>query len=195
MSNAMLPAITDEQIASLLPKCKQGDANALEALYELFADRIFRYLVARSGEPELAAELANEVFVRVMGSLGRFTLNQDRPAASFSAWIYRISANLLADHYRRGRRLAIVPAEEREMGQAHVPGPQGGAEQAEALRALATAMGRLSEEQRLVIVGRFGEGMSSAEMAAWLGKSEGAVKALQHRALHALGRLLDDPER
>ena len=55
---------------------------------------------------------------------------------------------------------------------------------------LGLAMDTLSEDQRLVLVGKFAEEMSNAEIAAWLGKSEGAVKSLQHRALHSLGRLL-----
>ena len=73
---------------------------------------------------------------------------------------------------------------------AHDPGPHRQAEQREALARVHRAMQSLSEEQRLVILAKFGEEMSNAEVAEWLGKTEGAVKSLQHRALQALGRLL-----
>lgn len=185
----MQPAITDEQILALLPRCQAADQAAVEAVYHLYGDRLYRYLLARTGDPDTAADLSTELFVRMIQHIGRFRPDHRRPAASFSGWLYRIAANLLTDHYRsRGRSPVALsddlPAPDRTAD------PQRLAEQHEVSAGLSEALNQLSEEQRLVIVGKFAEEMSNAEIAAWLGKSEGAVKSLQHRALRTLGRLL-----
>lgn len=185
----MQPAITDEQILALLPRCQAVDQAAWEAVYHLYGDRLYRYLLARTGNPDTAADLNTELFVRVIQHIGGFRLDRRRPAASFSAWLYRIAANLLADHYR-GRSRAPVALPDELPASSRTSDPQRAVEQHEAAADLAAALGQLSEEQRLVIVGKFAEEMSNAEIAAWLGKSEGAVKSLQHRALRTLGRLL-----
>jgi RNA polymerase sigma-70 factor (ECF subfamily) len=189
---AMQPAITDAQITSLLPACQRGEAAAVEALYDLYADRLYRYLLARVGDPDAAADLTTELFLRVIKYVGGFRLDRRHPAASFSAWLYRIAANLATDHHRAQRRLPQVSLEAQEERPlpAHDPGPQYLAEQREASVRLSAALGKLSEEQRLVVIAKFGEEMSNAEIADWLGKTEGAVKSLQHRALRTLGRLL-----
>jgi RNA polymerase sigma-70 factor (ECF subfamily) len=184
------PVITDEVIISLVPRCQRGDAGALEAIYDLYADRIYRYILARVGDPDTAADLTEELFVRAIQAIGRFRLNERRAAASFSAWLYQIAANLVHDFYRdRGRQPEDgLAGSERAAG----PGadPPGEVEHQETLARLAQAMAHLTEEQRLVIVAKYGEEMSNAEVAQWLGKTEGSIKALQHRALRTLGRLL-----
>lgn len=185
----MQPAITDEQILALLPRCQAADQAAIEAVYHLYGDRLYRYLLARTGDPDTAADLNTELFVRMIQHIASFRLDRRRPAASFSGWLYRIAANLLTDHYRsRGRSPVALPDTLPAPGRA--TDPQRLAEQHENAAHLAAALEQLNEEQRLVIVGKFAEEMSNAEIAAWLGKSEGAVKSLQHRALRTLGRLL-----
>ena len=191
----MDPAIADEQIISLLPGCQRGETAAVEALYDLYADRLYRYMLARVGEPDVAADLTTELFVRVIKHIGSFRLNQRRPAASFSAWLYRIAANLVTDHHRQRRRVSEVSLSPELPLASKDPTPHRLAEQREAVAGLANAMAALSEDQRLVIVGKFGEELSNAEVAHWLGKTEGAVKSLQHRALQALGKFLGAEER
>jgi len=192
---AMDPAIADEQITSLLPGCQRGETAAVEALYDLYADRLFRYMLARVGEPDVAADLTTELFVRVIKHIEGFRLNQRRPAASFSAWLYRIGANLVTDHHRQRRRVSEVSLDPELPLASKDPTPHHLAEQREVVAGLANAMAALSEDQRLVILGKFGEEMSNAQIANWLGKTEGAVKSLQHRALQALGKLLGAEER
>lgn len=191
----MQTPVTDAQVLSLVPRCQRGDRAAVEALYTLYADRIYRYVLARVGDPDQAADLTTEVFVRMIGQLTGFRLNRERPAASFSAWLYRIAANLATDWRRRRGRFAQVSLDPDLPLPAREPGPEVVVEQREAAGRLAQAMQGLSEEQRLVVVGKFVEGMSNTEVAAWLGKTEGAVKSLQHRALQTLGRLLRAAER
>jgi RNA polymerase sigma-70 factor (ECF subfamily) len=192
---AMQTPITDNLVISLIPRCQRGDQAAVEEVYTLYADRIYRYLLARVGDGDLAADLTTEVFVRMIGRLAGFRLNRERPAASFSAWLYRIAANLAADHHRGRGRIVQVSLDPESPFPAHDPGPDAIAERRETAATLAKAMQALSEDQRLVIIGKFVEEMSNTEVAAWLGKTEGAVKSLQHRALHALGRLLGAAER
>ncbi|HSN75682.1 MAG TPA: RNA polymerase sigma factor [Anaerolineae bacterium] len=189
----MQPAITDEQILALLPRCQTADQAAVEAVYQLYGDRLYRYLLARTGDADTAADLSIELFVRMIQHIGGFRLDRRRPAASFSGWLYRIAANLLTDHYRSRSRSPVALSDELP-APGRATDPQRLAEQHEVAADLSAALSQLSEEQRLVIIGKFAEEMSNAEIAAWLGKSEGAVKSLQHRALRTLGRLLASPK-
>jgi RNA polymerase sigma-70 factor, ECF subfamily len=191
---AMQAAISDEQILSLIPDCQRGDATATEALYELYADRLYRYLLARTGDADAAADLTTELFLRVMKHVGRFRLNRQRPAASFSAWLYRIAGNLATDYHRAGNLRVEASLDCQVAIAAHAPGPDWVAERREALGHLAQAIEGLAEDQRLVVLGKFGEQMSNLEIANMLGKSVGAVKSLQHRALRTLGRMLEVEE-
>lgn len=186
----MQPAITDEQILSLLPGCQAGDVVAVETLYELYADRLYRYTLARVGDADVAADLTTELFLRVIKHIGGFRLNKNRPAASFSAWLYRIAANLITDHHRHKRRWSAAELDESLRLPAQELSPHSAVERREAFARLAQAMEVLSEDQRLVLLGKFGEELSNAQVAQLLGKTEGAVKSLQHRALQTLGRLL-----
>jgi RNA polymerase sigma-70 factor (ECF subfamily) len=185
---AMQPVITDDLVAALVTGCQGGETAALEQLYDLYSDRLYRYLLVRVGNSDTAADLTTELFLRVIQSVGAFRLNRDRPAATVSAWLYRIAANLAAEHYRAQRRASWLGFDDDEANAAVDPGPHALAEQKEELAQLAQAVAGLSEEQRLVITGKFVETMSNTEIAAWLGKTEGAVKSLQHRALRSLAR-------
>jgi RNA polymerase sigma-70 factor (ECF subfamily) len=178
-------AVTDHQILPLVQGCQRGETAAAEGLYDLYADRIYRYLLARTGDPHAAEDLTGELFVRMIEHIGRFSLNRERPAASFSAWLYRIAANLVADHHRHRRR--YVDAEPEALDETD---PLDLVQRSELAAQLATAMQHLTEDQRLVLIGKFADGLSNRELAVTLGKSEGAVESMQHRALRRLGSLL-----
>jgi RNA polymerase sigma-70 factor, ECF subfamily len=190
MDMGMQPAITDAMVVEVVTGCQSGETAALERLYDLYADRLYRYLLARVGSAETADDLTTELFVRVIKSIGAFRLNRDQPAATVSAWLYRIASNLAAEHYRAQKRLSWSELDESHANAGDDSDPEAMAEQRDELRQLAQAMAELSEEQRLVIAGKFMESMSNAEIAAWLGKTEGAVKSLQHRALKSLARFM-----
>jgi len=188
----MFAEIDDAQVLSVMPACQRGDAGAVARLYDLYADRIYRYVLARTGDPHAAEDLTADVFLRVVQHVQRFKLDATRPASSVSAWLYRIAANLVADYHRVRRRRPVVSIEmEEEASFAFdAADPCQQAERREALERLSGALEKLTEDQRLVVIGKYGEGMSNAQAAAWLGKTEGAVEALQHRALRTLCRLL-----
>jgi RNA polymerase sigma-70 factor, ECF subfamily len=190
----MHAAIPDEKIVSLISGHRREAVDVVEALYDLYADRLYRYLLARTGDPEAAADLTTELFLRVLKSIGGFRFNPERPVASVSAWLYRIAANLAADYHRAGHGAILTELEAEVDEIALEPEPQHLAERRETLVELARALECLSEEQRLVVIGKFGEDMSNVQLARWLGKTEGAIKSLQHRALRTLARLLGTEE-
>jgi len=186
----MFATIEDAQVLSVIPACQRGDAGAVARLYDLYAGRIYHYVLARTGDPHAAEDLTADVFLRVVQHVQRFKLDASRPASSVSAWLYRIAANLVADHHRARRRRPLVSIEEEAPFVLQAPDPCQQAERREALERLSGGLEKLTEDQRLVVICKYGEGMSNAQAAAWLGKTEGAIEALQHRALRTLCRLL-----
>ena len=186
----MYAAISDTQVLTLIPACQRGDAGAVEGLYDLYADRIYHYVLARTGDVNAAEDLTADVFLRVIQHVHRFKLDTTHPSASVSAWLYRIAANLVADYHRVRQRRPTVSIEDDALLISAAPDPSQQAERRDALDRLSGALEKLTEDQRLVVVCKFGEGMSNAQAAAWLGKTEGAIEALQHRALRTLCRLL-----
>ena len=186
----MYTAISDTQVLTLIPACQRGDAGAVEGLYDLYADRIYHYVLARTGDVSASEDLTADVFLRVIQHVHRFKLDTARPSASVSAWLYRIAANLVADHHRARQRRPTVNIEEDVPLISAAPDPLQQAERREALERLSGALEKLTEDQRLVVLCKFGEDMSNAEAADCLGKTEGAIEALQHRALRTLCRLL-----
>jgi RNA polymerase sigma-70 factor, ECF subfamily len=83
-----------------MPACQRGDAGAVARLYDLYADRIYRYVLARTGDPHAAENLTADVFLRVVQHVQRFKLDATRHASSVSAWLYQIAGNLVANYHR-----------------------------------------------------------------------------------------------
>lgn len=163
----------------------RGDAAAIGDLYRRYAPAVFRYLFYRLGDRDAAEDLTSEVFVRALEALPRYRM-RGRP---FSAWLYRIAGARVADYYRQHRRhpvaplLSDTPAYEVDL-----------AEEAESrltAEVLQRAIVHLTTLQQQVIVLRFLQGLSHSEVAQIIGRSEGAVRVLQFRALEALRRLLE----
>ncbi|MGE5139008.1 MAG: sigma-70 family RNA polymerase sigma factor [Rudaea sp.] len=148
-------------------------------IYDLYAYRIYRYVFHRLGDRSLAEDLTSEVFVRLV----RARAQPD----NVLAYLYRTAHNLVVDYLRRNPAL-LAPIDDLLGSNRDDPAR---ITQLEAERArLRWAISRLKPEQEQVIVLRFLEGLSNAEVAVILGKPEGAVKALQHRALVRLRYLL-----
>jgi RNA polymerase sigma-70 factor (ECF subfamily) len=168
-------------VRRLVERAQRGDRSALEELYLLHFDRIYSYLHLSVGNRHDAEDLTTQTFLRMLEAIGRFRWR----SAPFSAWLFRIAHNLAMDHFRAGRR---VQAEE------DVPEPLGAEESSaeeQALDSLGQAgmlelIQRLSADQRQVLTLKFLFGFANAEVAGILGKTEGAVKSLQHRALASL---------
>lgn len=177
-----MTASNDEE--RLVQRAQQGDANAFAEVYERHQSAVYRYIYYRVGEASTAEDLTSAVFVRVVESIDRFVY-RGRPLLS---WLYTIAGNIVIDYQRRAARGVTLPLDERLVsGSEDV---EQAAYRAATQEELAEALTHLTEDQRLVILLRFMEGMSNEEVAGTLGKSVGAVKALQHRALARLHRVL-----
>ena len=173
-------ALTDE--ATLLTRARANDQRAIAELYDQHAPAIYSYVYRRVGEQRLAEDLTADVFVRALEALRK---NQFAHT-SLRAWLYRLAHNRVIDHYRRQRPQVELPE--------HHPAPDDVPEimQRRSLHAtVRAALHHLTEEQQQVIVLRFGEGKTAGETARLLNKTEEAVRALQHRSLAALRRLME----
>ena len=186
----MQDVCTDAEMLVLLKDAQRGAPAAYDRLYNLYADRIFRYLYARLGQREAAEDLTADVFVRLIQVLPRFRVNAERPVASFSAWLYRIAGNLLTDNYRRERHRQHVDIADQIQLAGSGPSPDQHASAAEEGQLVIQALAELGPEQQAVVLYRFAEQYSTQQVADLMGKTTGAVKALQHRALISLRRLL-----
>lgn len=168
----------------LLERAAQFDQEALAEIYDRYADRLYQYIYHRVGNGPLAEDLTGEVFVRMLEAIERGSFAR----VSLRAWLYRVAHNIVIDHYR------TQPDEEPVLLDDGLRAVSGGSwaptDAWLAQVSLRTALNQLPETQQQVIVLRFGEGMTAPEVAEILGKSEGAVRALQHRAVAALREIL-----
>lgn len=186
----MQDVCTDAEMLALLEKAQRGEPAAYDRLYNLYADKIFRYLYARLNQRETAEDLTADVFVRLVQTLPRFRVNPTRPVASFSAWLYRIAGNLLTDEYRKQRHRKHQDIDVQFDLADRAPSPFHCSAVAEESRGLLMALSELGAEQQSVLLYRFAEEFSLPEVAELMGKTVGAVKALQHRAVANLRRIL-----
>lgn len=183
-----MAAISAADEEHLLAAAQHFDAVALGELYDRYEAKIYHYVYRRSGEQAVAEDLTAQVFLKMLESIREGKSWH----SSFSGWLYRIAHNLVIDHYRRRDRQPAVNIDDAPPAVSGVEDPVATAEMnidAERLRA---AIRRLTDEQAEVVSLRFLEGYSIAEVAIMVGRSEGAIKALQYRAVAALRSLLYD---
>ena len=178
-----------KRVRELVDRAQQGDRDALEELYLIHFDRIYSYLHVSVGNRHDAEDLTTQTFLKMLESIGKFRWQ----SAPFSAWLFRIAHNLAMDHFRANRRWQ--PEEE-------VPEPdpdestsaESGALESIGRRSMLELIEDLSGEQQQVLTLKFVFGFSNGEAATILGKSEGAIKSLQHRALVSLQKQLERRE-
>jgi RNA polymerase sigma-70 factor, ECF subfamily len=181
---ATKPPDTDH-VRGLVERAQEGERDALEELYLLHFDRIYSYLHMSVGNRHDAEDLTTQTFLKMLEAIGRFRWR----SAPFSAWLFRIAHNLAMDHFRAAKR--TQPEEE-------VPEPPGSEEPSaedEAMQAIGRQsmlelIENLSPEQQQVLTLKFVFNFPNAEVATILGKTEGAIKSLQHRALVSLQKQL-----
>jgi RNA polymerase sigma-70 factor (ECF subfamily) len=174
---------SEQDEAQLIRRAKAGDCDAFAEIYDRCYRPIFRHILYRVPTAATAEDLAGEVFVRMVESIDDFTY-RGRPLL---AWLYTIAGNLISTYYRRaGRAPTVALGEELSSMVADVPDPEAVANLKLDQERLAAAMRGLTDEQRQVIELKFYQGLDNITVAQILGKSYGAVKALQHRGLAAL---------
>ena len=176
----------EPELDALLTRALKADPDALGQIYDRFVDKIYRYVYHRVGSAGVAEDITGQVFMRMLEAI-----KAGRPwQTSFSGWLYRIAHNLVVDHYRRRSRASFVDID--EAAPIHAPGgdPIQAAEMQLNRARLHAALTSLTDEQAQVITLRFLEELSIAETAEVMGKTEGAIKALQYRAILALKKVL-----
>lgn len=182
--------ITAQQAAVLVAQAQQGDQVAFATLYEQYRPLVFRFLRRRlEGSEEVVEDLTEDVFVKLYEKLDRYV----ERGLPFTAWLYRIAHNQLVDYLRTLPRQSAQTLD----AIADVPERQTTSEYGSVLdrQTLEPALARLTPEQRQAVELRFLQGMSVAETAATMGRSEEAVKKLQARALVNLRRALTSSAR
>jgi RNA polymerase sigma-70 factor (ECF subfamily) len=179
-------AVRDVSESHLIERAKAYDEEALDELFRRHANSIFRYVYYRVGDQAVAEDVVGDVFERVLKGLPSYQ-DTGRP---FEAWLYRIAHARVVDHYRRQDRRRVAPLNE-ELAAGGETDPHQLAAFQDDFRRAWEAVNHLTEDQQQVISLRFIAGCSTAEVARLLGKTEGAVKSLQHRALASLRRLLE----
>lgn len=168
----------------LVRRAKERDQGAFARLYEEYFDRIYRYLVLKIGDTTEAEDITQQVFLNALQSISSFKWK----GVSFSAWLYRIAHNQAVDFLRRKTRRITVPLDD-TLSSGDID-PQGAVEQKSEIERIIAAARKLTSAQREVISLRFASELSVAEVARLMGKSEGAVKALQHSAIVSMRKIL-----
>ncbi|MFC1990757.1 sigma-70 family RNA polymerase sigma factor [Chloroflexota bacterium] len=173
--------VQDEE--SVVRRAQQRDPEALTQLYEENFDKIYRYVVLKIGDRTEAEDITQQVFLSAVKSISSFKYK----GTPFSAWLYRIAHNQIVDYLRKKKR-ATVQLDETMADKD--PGPELVVERNVDIEQLAEATGKLTKAQQEVISLRFTGELPVAQVARIMGKSEGAIKALQHSAIVSLRKVL-----
>ena len=169
---------------NLIRRAQQHDHAALTQLYEENFDRIYRYIVFKTGDRTEAEDMTQQVFLNAIKSISSFKWK----GTPFSAWLFRIAHNQIVDHLRKKSKRATVPLEDYMGGSGDDPSAE--IEQKLEIENMAPAIKRLTKAQQEVLSLRFAGDMPIAEVARVMGKSIGAIKALQHSAIVSLRKAL-----
>jgi len=159
-----------------------SDAEAFGVLYERHVRRIYNYIYYRTGNHHDAEDLTARVFQRALGHVGKF---EDK-GVPFSAWLYRIAHNLVANWHRDRSRRPTVPLEDHLLPSGSGSHPEAVAVASEEQGFLMEAVRRLPEDRQQLLILKFVERLSNAEIGVIMGRTEGAIKSLYHRTLNTL---------
>jgi RNA polymerase sigma-70 factor, ECF subfamily len=168
----------------LLSAVRQLDPDALTEVHDTYYVAIFRYIAARVGNREVAADLASDVFVRLLAAVR----DNRAPQNTLKGWLYRVASIVVADYHRRAYRARRYEILQEAGGES--ADPHEIVHSRQSVESLHQALTRLTEDQQEVIALRYGFGMPVREVAETMNKSEGAVKQLQARAVAALSKQL-----
>jgi RNA polymerase sigma-70 factor (ECF subfamily) len=177
-----MPLLNDE--ASLLAGARELDSRALAEIHDRYYPEIYRYALYRTDDPDAAADIAGDAFLRLLDALhaGR------APRTTLRGWLFGVASNLVADHFRR------APRESAPLSESLTANGSPAAEAEAHMRQtqVRAALRRLTPDQQAVLALRFGDGFSVEQTAETLDKSVTAVKSRQFRALDSLRRWLGE---
>ncbi len=171
-------AMTDSELVAHA----KNDQDAFGELYERYVKKIYNYIYYRTSNQHDAEDLTARVFYRAMGHIG----NYEDKGVPFQAWLYRIAHNLVANFHRDKSRRKIIPLDEFVASTLRSDAPDRRAEDNEEREQLMGAIERLPAERQQLLILKFVEHLSNAEIGAIMDRTEGAIKSLYHRTLIAL---------
>jgi RNA polymerase sigma-70 factor (ECF subfamily) len=176
------------RLIALVELARSGDCEAFGMLYDHYNASVYRFIYYRVGSVALAEDLASETFFRALRSMSSFKWQ----GKDFGAWLMTIARNLTADHYKAGRTRLEYATEDMGAHDSVTEGPETAVLASLTNEALLEALGQLPTEQQECLIMRFLQGLSIAETAKVLGRSDGAVKQLQLRGVRNLAKLLPE---
>ncbi len=180
-------AIQTDELVTIIALAQRNDQGAYEQLYSRFVDQLYRYLFVRCNDAELAEEVLGELWLRVVQHLPHFRIPVKGVDQAFISWLYRIARNLSVDALRyKGKHIYGIP----EMIESPEPQAEDRVVAEDERRLLDKALTTLTVEQREVILLRFHDDRTISEVATLTGRTETAIKGLQHRAVGALARAM-----
>jgi RNA polymerase sigma-70 factor (ECF subfamily) len=179
--------MVESGLDDLARRVSDGDSEAFQTLYESHLDTIYRYVYYKVGNGQLAEDLTQHIFMKAWEAINRYQWRE----LPFQHWLLRLARNTVIDHYRSTKPANASLLDPIGDG----VDPEEELAQSEMIQTLQEAVRQLPDEQREVIVLRFIEQMPHADVAQHLGKSAATVRVIQHRALQALRRLLEQDDR
>ena len=181
-------AAEGSRLIALVELARGGDSEAFGMLYDHYNASVYRFIYYRVGSVALAEDLASETFFRALRSMSSFKWQ----GKDFGAWLMTIARNLTADHYKAGRTRLEYATEDMGAHDSATEGPETAVLASLTNEALLQALNELPTEQQECLIMRFLQGLSIAETAKVLGRSDGAVKQLQLRGVRNLAKLLPE---
>jgi RNA polymerase sigma-70 factor (TIGR02952 family) len=184
----LAPAPVGVDVWALVHQAQGGDAEAFGRLYDHYVTMVHRYAYHRVGDRATAEDITSETFVRALRRIDSLSFQ----GRDVGAWLVTIARNIIRDHVKSSRyRLEVTTADMRDADRA-TDGPEDAVVQHLTNQQLLECVRQLGSEQQECIVLRFLHGLSVSETAQIMGKKDGAIKALQHRAVRRLAGLLPE---
>jgi RNA polymerase sigma-70 factor (ECF subfamily) len=184
-----MPAEMDAEHAEtwqLVRRAQDGDGEAFGQLYDRYFDVVFRFVFFRVNDRALAEDVTSETFLRALRRIANITYQ----GRDIGAWFVTIARNIILDHLKSARNRLETPTAEDLDGREPAPSTETAVLASLQSQYLMQAIGKLGDEQRECVVLRFVQGMSVSETAEIMGKKDGAIKALQHRAIRKLADIV-----
>jgi RNA polymerase sigma-70 factor (ECF subfamily) len=176
------------RLIALVELARGGDTDAFGMLYDHYHTSVYRFVYYKVGSVALAEDLTSETFFRALRSMSSFRWQ----GKDFGAWLMTIARNLTTDHFKAGRTRLEHATEDMSPHDATTDGPEGAVLAALTNEVLLDKLRELPDEQQECLIMRFLQGLSIAETATVLGRSDGAVKQLQLRGVRNLAKLLPE---
>ncbi|MBW3576834.1 MAG: sigma-70 family RNA polymerase sigma factor [Actinobacteria bacterium] len=182
----------DPEVVDLVSRAQQGDGEAFARLYDRYVDQIYGFLLHKVRDRHLAEDLTSDVFLRALKAIPRFRWQ----GVDIGAWLTTIARNRVTDHFKSARTRLVRPVDEvgERPGNRPADDPEAAAMASDLSTLLAAAVELLKDDHREVLFLRFTQNLSVSETAHAMQRSDGAIKALQYRALRALAAIVrEDP--